>query len=177
MGLVGPLVGGIVGGLGVTSASVASALWQRIFFHFEKYKSLAFKCIFTLQIMLILLNTTDVYLLFGLSLSFICELFWHWEDLAFDTVLKWSVTAPIWFMMNIIFSEARLSQIFWTWGVGCDVKAQLAFPRSLQRYKLDFNTKRTLTVFFLKVIRNGAIYQCEEILVCQRTGKLVWVLE
>ena len=29
MGLVGPLVGGIVGGLGVTSASVASALWQR----------------------------------------------------------------------------------------------------------------------------------------------------
>ena len=29
MGLVGPLVGGIVGGLGVTSASVASALWHR----------------------------------------------------------------------------------------------------------------------------------------------------
>ena len=29
MGLVGPLVGGIVGGLGLTSASVASALWQR----------------------------------------------------------------------------------------------------------------------------------------------------
>ena len=60
-------------------------------------------------------------------------------------------------MMNIIFSEARLSQIFWTWGVGCDVKAQLAFPRGLQRYKLDFNTQRTLTVFFLKMIRNGAM--------------------
>ena len=29
MGLVGPLVGGVVGGLGLTSASVASALWQR----------------------------------------------------------------------------------------------------------------------------------------------------
>ena len=38
MGLVGPLVGGIVGGLGVTSASVASSLWQRckISNHYKK---------------------------------------------------------------------------------------------------------------------------------------------
>ena len=149
MGLVGPLVGGIVGGLGVTSASVASALWQRIFFILKNTKV----CPLSVSISLHHVDTFGyhwrVYLLFGLSLCFIFELFWHWEDLTFDTFLKWSTTAPIWFMMNIIFSEAPLSQIFWTLGVRCDVKAQLAFPRSLLRYKLDFNTKRTLTVFFL----------------------------
>ena len=75
-------------------------------------------------------------------------------------------------MMNIIFSEAPLSQIFWTLGVGCDVKAQLAFPRGLLRYKLDFNTQRTLTVFFSEDDKERC-YECEEILVWQRTGKFV----